>query len=109
MLVANNSVNGKDSLHDVTITASLRDDMKHGHHVSEACHYLEQARRNKIAKHRTAVERDNRNFYPLVFDTNGHWSQEVDDFLTMCSVSTAERTQVPASRLKYHFIANYYC
>ena len=109
MFVANNSVNGKDSLYDVTITASLRDDMKHGHHVSEACHYLEQARRNKIAKHRTAVERDNRNFYPLVFDTNGHWSQEVDDFLTMCSVSTAERTQVPASRLKYHFATTLAC
>ena len=66
---------------------------------------FQHARRNKIAKHRTAVERDNRSLYHLVFDTKGHWSQEVDDFLTMCSVSKPERTQVPASRLKYHYFA----
>ena len=41
------------TIYDITITASLRDDMNHGHHVSEACHIIlkiVQARRHASQK-----------------------------------------------------------
>ena len=51
-------VNGKDSLYAVTITTSLRNDMKHGHHVSGLPLLRAGTQKEiKIARHRNTVPR----------------------------------------------------